>query len=81
MVGIGLEAAEDVTGGLLTGVPSWEKVPGSVSPPQVRLQIAVWGVPTYNHRLQTDIISLCAKNATLVLLYTFYNAVVLSCES
>ena len=50
------------------------KGPGSVSAPQVRLQIAVWGVPTYNHRLQTDIISLCAKNATLVLLYTFYNA-------
>ena len=41
---------------------NWEKVLGSVSTPWVGLLIAVWGAPTYNLRLQTDItISLCAK--------------------
>ena len=41
--------------------PSWERVPGIVSTPWVRLQIAALGALIYNPRLQTDIISLCAK--------------------
>ena len=44
-----------------TWSPDWEKALGSVSTPWVRLQIAELGAPTYNPKLQTDIISLCAK--------------------
>ena len=61
--------------------PSWEKVLGSTSTPWIRPQIAVSGAPTYNPRLQTDIIRLHAK----IHLWFYFNIVtmlfVLYCES
>ena len=61
--------------------PSREKVLGSASTLWIRPQIAVSGAPTYNPRLQTDIIRLHAK----IHLWFYSNIVtmlfVLYCES
>ena len=61
--------------------PDWEKALGSVSTARVRLQTAVLGAPTYNPKLQTDIISLCAKMQLWFYLNILQGCLFLCCES
>ena len=61
--------------------PIWEKVLGTASTPWMRPQIAVSGVPIYNPRLQTDIISLHAKIHLWFYFNIFTMLFVLYCES
>ena len=57
--------------------PSWENVPGITSAPWVRCQKLQFGVPTYNPRMQTGIISLWANSSSGFMLMLF----VLSCKT
>ena len=56
--------------------PNWKRIQGVVSTPEVRLQIAVWGIPNYNPRLQTCHHQFAQKNADI----TFTMLFVSPCE-
>ena len=58
-----------------SGVPSWERVPCSVSTPWMRFQFAALGAPAYHPRPKIGIIiSLCTKTQ-LWFSFNFYNDV------
>ena len=63
----------------------WEKIPGSPSTPQVRLQISILGTPTYHPRPQTNIMmlsSVCVQKYISEFTWTFLQcSLFLSSES